>query len=529
MRKLSFKPLLITAALLSVCTVGWSVDFLTEGVDNARTGFLAGDTSFTVQNVKGMHLLWKTKLDSAPREMHNIFAPLIADSVSMPSGKTELAVVAGINDDLFGLDAKTGKQLWHTHYESTFNQATAKSATLCPGGQTDVPVMAHGSQPGDYVIYAVAWDGRLHTINAADGKDMEAPAKFMPPNGKPYALNLLDNVIYTSTSQSCGGLTNATFAYDLKTKIATMFVPSGGGLWGRRGVAVSPDGVDYMGTGDGLWDVENGHLGNGIIAVKLDKNKDLQLVDYFAPKNAEYMFKRDLDVNVTPVLFDFKGKHLLVGSSKECRIWLLDRDNFGGDDRRTPLYQTPLLCNVNANFADEGVWGSINAWKDAKGDQYIGVPFYGPVATTFHAPIENGRPKVGGIATYKVEEKDGKWSLTPAWLSADIDHGEEAVVANGVMLTYASGEDARQQWDDPYWNKPTPPPAAGPWSAQSNTRISFSRHAVAYAMDASNGKILWSSGNQITTWNHFSGITAANGKIYIGTYDGSMYCFGVAK
>ena len=42
------------------------------------------------------------------------------------------------------------------------------------------------------------------------------------------------------------------------------------------------------------------------------------------------------------------------------------------------------------------------------------------------------------------------------------------------------------------------------------------------------GRELWSSGNQITSFSHFSGITVANGRVYIGTYDGTMYCFGVA-
>jgi len=28
-------------------------------------------------------------------------------------------------------------------------------------------------------------------------------------------------------------------------------------------------------------------------------------------------------------------------------------------------------------------------------------------------------------------------------------------------------------------------------------------------------------------WNHFSGITVVNGRVYLGTYDGTLYCFGV--
>jgi outer membrane protein assembly factor BamB len=66
-----------------------------------------------------------------------------------------------------------------------------------------------------------------------------------------------------------------------------------------------------------------------------------------------------------------------------------------------------------------------------------------------------------------------------------------------------------------------------PVSAKS--RIEASTHAVLLALDGQTGKTLWSSGDQIASWNHFSGITVANGRIYIGTYDGYEYCFGLGK
>ena len=43
-------------------------------------------------------------------------------------------------------------------------------------------------------------------------------------------------------------------------------------------------------------------LGNAIVGVKLDANKQLQLVDYFAPKNANWMRAREalLDSDLIP-------------------------------------------------------------------------------------------------------------------------------------------------------------------------------------------------------------------------------------
>ena len=76
-------------------------------------------------------------------------------------------------------------------------------------------------------------------LNAADGEALAPPAKFMPPNGKPYALNLVNNVIYTHSAQGCGGNPNMAYTYDLATHKVGSWGPAGGGMWGRSGPAVS--------------------------------------------------------------------------------------------------------------------------------------------------------------------------------------------------------------------------------------------------------------------------------------------------
>jgi hypothetical protein len=263
------------------------------------------------------------------------------------------------------------------------------------------------------------------------------------------------------------------------------------------------------------------------VAAKLDANGELQLSDYFSPPDANWMWRRDLDVNITPVAFDYHGRKFLVGSSKECKIWLLDRDALGGEDHRTSLDTTPRLCNDDAGFDGRGVWGALAAWQDSSGNQWLVVPFWGPVSEEFHAPIEAGRPQHGGVAAYKVEEKNGKWQLTPAWLSRDMDLAEEALVANGIVFTYAGGEDATQTVPDLAWNEPGGPQYGGGLNSSSERRIPGSRHATIYALDALTGKELWSSGDQIKSWAHFTGFTVANGRIYLGTFDGTLYAFGI--
>ena len=50
-----------------------------------------------------------------------------------------------------------------------------------------------------------------------------------------------------------------------------------------------------------------------------------------------------------------------------------------------------------------------------------------------------------------------------------------------------------------------------------------------YALDAQTGKELWSSGDEIKSFAHWSGLSIANGRVYIATFDGNLYCYGIKK
>ncbi len=116
-----------------------------------------------------------------------------------------------------------------------------------------------------------------------------------------------------------------------------------------------------------------------------------------------------------------------------------------------------------------------------------------------------------------MEEKNGKYRLTPAWMSRDMNRAEPPVIANGVVFAYGSGEDTDQAYPDIGLDD------------VSSRRIPGSTHATLYALDAETGKELWSSGDQIASFAHWTGLSVANGRIYLGTFDGNLYCFGIKK
>jgi outer membrane protein assembly factor BamB len=51
--------------------------------------------------------------------------------------------------------------------------------------------------------------------------------------------------------------------------------------------------------------------------------------------------------------------------------------------------------------------------------------------------------------------------------------------------------------------------------------------AKLFALDAITGKELYSSGNQIPSFLHQAGLSVAGDKVYFGTFDGTVYCFGL--
>jgi outer membrane protein assembly factor BamB len=493
-------------------------DWLTDGADPQRTAWQRNETILTKDTVKDMKLLWTVKTDNQSRQMHNLFPPLIAGNVATASGTKEIAILAGVSDNVYGIDVATGTQIWKRKFDSTWQEQPGGrgGGVLCPGGLTATPVLEERT-PGKYVAYAVSWDGRLRTLDVATGEEIEPPQLFVPPNGKPYGLNLVNGVIYTSTAQGCGGNPNNFYSFDLKTKKVGNWAPGSGGLWPRTGPSVSKDGVVYAGSGDGDYLPEQQIYGQAMIGVKQNaETKALELKDWYAPSNAFWMRKRDLDFNASSPIFDYKGKEFLVASSKECRIWLLDTAMLGGEDHRTPVYRTPLICNEEVNFT-MGVWGALATWEDASKTRWVLTPFWGPKHPQFKAPIEHGTVVYGAVAAFKMEDKAGKQVLTPAWISRDMYMAEPPVIANGIVFGYGSGESTTQRWAEPGH------------VGGAEGRIQESTHAILYALDGQTGAELWSSGDQIKSWNHFSGLTVANGRVYIGTYDGVLYCFGAAS
>jgi outer membrane protein assembly factor BamB len=522
------RKLLIFASSILFCGILIAADWITDGGDVYRSGWAKNETILTKSNVKNLKLLWKIQTSNQVRALHALMAPLVAESVPTTNGDKEMVYVVGASDNLYAIDVKAGKIGWQKHFTYTApagrggggggggnpNASTdpAHLGFLGPGGSTDTPVIGPRDSNGHRPIYVTDGGGMLHTLDTGNGEDLKSP--FALGTSK-FGLQLYKNMIVFAGR----GAIEATRLDDPEHKVIhTVGLGRSGGLWGVRGPAIDSRGIVWSTTGDGQYDPSNPEnliLANSVVGFELDGDR-FKVKDWYTPTNWEWLRKRDLDPNNTPTIFNYKGRELMAASGKECRMYLLDTLSPGGADHQTPMYKTEPFCNEEVDFQDAGSWGALSSWEDASGTRWVIAPFWGPVHSKYKFPISNApAPQEGGEAAFKVVENNGKPELAPVWVSRDMFRGAPPVIANGMVFAYGSGEETKQAWPDIGLN------------FDSFIRASRSKHVTIYILDATNGKELWSSGDQVASFNHMSGLTVANGKLYLGTYDGYLYCFGL--
>lgn len=510
-----FRPLMAVAVS---CSLVSAASWLTFGGDAQRSGWAKEEATLTKENVKGLQMQWKLKLDNEPKQLNALTVPVVINPVYTNHGSFEYVIVGGSSDNIYAIDADTGKVAWQKHFT---NEAPAPADTqpegnyFCPDALNDTPVI-DTSKPGP-TAYVISIDGKLHALNMVNGEDRFPPKQFVPAYSKNWSLNLAGDVVYTTVSQNCHKAKNGVAAMDLKSpdKTVSFFQADtfGGGIWGRGGAAIGALGMVFAETGDGPVDPSAGKYADTVLGLS---GKDLKLLDYFTPANANYLTRKDLDMgNSTPVVFPYKGRELMVCSGKEGTLFLLDAKSLGGQAHNQPLFQARYLNEEN-DIAGRGVWGAFATWEDPKGTRWVYAPAWGPMyskAQTF--PVTNGPTPNGSVMAFKVEDKDGQPVLTPAWVSHDMSVPEPPVVANGIVFAISSGEFTRQVKENGQL-----------YTAQERIAASTG-NATLYAFDAETGKELFSSGKAMSSFTHLGGLALNDGRIFITTHDSTVYAFGL--
>ena len=69
--------------------------------------------------------------------------------------------------------------------------------------------------PLPQVVYVLSSDGQLHTLGLYSGKDVAKPLRFLSPNAHASDLIVIDNIVYATTTNGCGGVEDGVWTLDL--------------------------------------------------------------------------------------------------------------------------------------------------------------------------------------------------------------------------------------------------------------------------------------------------------------------------
>jgi outer membrane protein assembly factor BamB len=489
-------------------------EWTTYGHDPQRSGFATDEHAFSTSNVSSLGLEWKTIVPNEPIVLTGLTAPLVVRGVKTENGTKNLVLVAGSSDHIFALDADTGALTWKTDF--TQNQARPEGGDwLCPFALNDTPVI----DPARARVFVIASDGRLHILNLADGQPAMPPAQFVPAYAKTWSLNYAGGVLYTSISQGCNHSLSGVVALDpdeAGRPVARFYsaVNGGAGVWGLGGPAVDFAGFIYGATGDAAFEPAANEFGDTIL--KLSPHT-LQLAGYYTPTIWPYLTRHDLDMGAsTPVIFRWRGRVLTAVGGKEGAIYVTDTAAMTAPDHHTTAYISPRYTNGKQTFESNGIWGEMSVWKDGDDETWLYVPSWGVPTEAAKFPTAYGPVKNGSMMAFKVVSgPDHKPILQPAWISSDIAVPAPAAIAGGILFVLGTGENTQQVVN-------------GNIGQLLEDRQSRSTgHAILYALDAHTGKQLWSSGDTMAGWTHFSGLAIGDGKIFATTRDGAVYAFGL--
>ncbi|MDQ6705933.1 MAG: hypothetical protein M3Z85_08200, partial [Acidobacteriota bacterium] len=422
---------------------GRPIDWPSYGGDAQRSGWEKSDSRITKANIKDFQLVLKRKLDNGQEGRHSLTAPVVIGNLISYRGFKELAFVAGSSDTIWSIDADLDRLFWQRRFDSP---APAKAANAsCSGGLTAIPALtpplnfgarrppgatppvtrspgapatpagnATAPAPGriggaafgaSRPVFALASDGKLHQLNSATGVDQFPPLSFVPPNANASSLTLQDGVLYTTTSSGCGDAPTGVWAIDLNHADSkpVSFLSKGGKIGGIGGFALGADGTIYAQTSETLLALTP---------------KDLKLKQQFTAPGGD---------SVTPVVFAWKGREMVVSAGKNGSLYLLDAQSLG-----TALYQTAPLSSGK-------VWGGLSSWEDTEGTRWVLAPVWGPLNANLKSLLTGGDAPNGSIVAFKVEEQQGKAVLSPAWVSRDMSAPEPPVITSGVVFALSAG------------------------------------------------------------------------------------------
>ena len=460
----------------------WTVPAATA----AHDGWQRAETDLSPDSVaNNFKFLWKIKLGNQPTRSFQ--EPLLYPGMITGRGFKDFVFSADATT-LYAVDSELGELVWKKEF---------------PAGQ---------SACGGTNIQPVLEPPRLIRFGAPRTTTPGAPAPAPPPPDTPMAPSARRvgmaagggffglKGIYVLTSD--GYLHEQIMATGLDYAPPVKFMPTAGassfGLNFNDKILYAAAGANCKNVADALWTID---LNNTDYKVNSYKPEKLGLDGLSGPaisadgtayvatgtgtgtyansivalsgpglKIKDWYSAGGKGLNAGPVVVKVKEKEYVVAPGKDGTLVLLDSTSLGGADHHTPLAQSETV-------GKPGEWDSLATWQDKTGVAWVFVS------------------SEGKITAFKVEESGGKMALTPGWTSPKLKNPAPPVIANGVVFALDGG--------------------------------SSSAHATLYALDATTGKQLYSSGDEIKSYTHLAGMSVGDGHVFFLTHDNNLYSFGI--
>lgn len=523
---LTLSLLPVGAPFLARYAAAAEADVPTNSADNLRTGWYPRQNTLTPDLVTG-------------GTFGQMFSATVDGQVyAQPITAGGRLLVATERNQAYGLDPKTGSEIWHQDLNAgvgaPFNPADVSCGDLVPSiGVTGTPVVDPATNT-QYLFtknYASGTSGaviwRMHALDVATGAERagfpvvisgtasNSTRTFNAANElQRPGLLLLDGWVYAGFGGHCdhgdytGWVVGVSTNGQAKTLWAALTSGNGAGIWQSGGGLVSDGpGTIILTTGNGATPTTPvpgssppGMLGQAVVRLKVQADHTLKATDFFMPYDAPALNTWDADLGSSspvalPPFFGAGTAHprLIVQSGKEGYVYLLDRDSLGG-------YQQ------GANGGDAvvqrigqfgGVWGKAAAWSGDGGYVYMATASGGTTAGATAGQLNAFKYGVDG---------SGKPGLTRVASSSDafgLSSSPPVVSSNGTT----SG-------------------TAVVWVVYAPNGTGVGAQLRAYRPVPVNGQMVMLGSWPVGTAAKFNPPLVDGDRVYVATRDGKVLCFG---
>jgi outer membrane protein assembly factor BamB len=479
------------------------------------------------------------------------FNATVAGSVyAQPLVVGSTVIVATENDQVYGLDAGTGAQLWHTSLGSPYPISTVSTFTKCTDlvpniGVTGTPaydpatndiymfanIMTSGS-PAYFMVQMDPSSGNvIHetpiTGHPSNDSNITFSAKYEMERP---AVMVLDGAVYGAFASHCDTKPYSGYVarVNLSTNSATLWSDESGvtynqaGIW-QSGGGIMSDGSGrvFVASGNGVSPTAHagtspgGQLAESVIRLAVNTSGTLAAKDFFSPANAPSLDAADTDYGSggpVGVQFPIGSFQALAQIGKDGRIWLLNTAGLGGRKQGSGATDADLFVTK----AYGGEWGHPAIFGDT------------PVTRANSAtPLDNdflfsvGKDDVMRVFRFYVSST-GKAGLTNL-ANSSLTYG----FTSGSPVVTSSGDDPTSAviWEVFTPNTTGKTGAGSQLEAYALGKVAASGGTPSSCLSTSPCTLqnIWSSPK--FTSAKFSIPATSQGWVYVGTRDGHLLAF----